>query len=263
MGFVLADTVNHPSCIPTSSLISPPPPHIPTSLISPPPFHHLPYITIFTNTSLPPSYFHLLPNIPTSFPIFPPPFHHLLLHIPTSSVTSPPSPSHFHLLFTSPLLPSHLHLLIHNCPTSANENSLLQLQFIHISSVQEPTYTQSRCITLLTKFNVVDNSKQGQKTKRYKKAYAIGFFKNNKRQTADVGDVIKVAVRGETCRALIVGTRKPKGDNMVPRYDNNNIVLVDENLAPLGTRIRGPIPNILRKQRDKYSKVLAIASKFV
>ena len=106
-----------------------------------------------------------------------------------------------------------------------------------------------------------DNSKQGQKTKRYKKAYAIGFFKNNKRQTADVGDVIKVAVRGETCRALIVGTRKPKGDNMVPRYDNNNIVLVDENLAPLGTRIRGPIPNILRKQRDKYSKVFSYCFK--
>ena len=49
---------------------------------------------------------------------------------------------------------------------------------------------------------------------------------------------------------------------MIPRYDNNNVVLLDENLAPLGTRIRGPIPNILRKQRDKYSKVLAIASKF-
>ncbi|CAB4022377.1 39S ribosomal L14, mitochondrial [Paramuricea clavata] len=120
----------------------------------------------------------------------------------------------------------------------------------------------SRSITLLTKFNVVDNSKQGQRTKRYKKAYAIGFFKNNKRQTADIGDVIKVAVRGQTCNALIVGSRKPKGNNMVPRYDNNNVVLLDENLAPLGTRIRGPIPNILRKQRDKYSKVLAIASKF-
>ena len=135
-----------------------------------------------------------------------------------------------------------------------------------LSHLMTKSYPQAlfslRSITLLTKFNVVDNSKQGQRSKRYKKAYAIGFFKNNKRQTADIGDVIKVAVRGQTCNALIVGSRKPKGNSMVPRYDNNNVVLLDENFAPLGTRIRGPIPNVLRKQREKYAKVLAIASKF-
>ena len=119
---------------------------------------------------------------------------------------------------------------------------------------------QKRPITLLTSFNVVDNSKLGQKTRRYKKPYLIGFYR--KRKTADIGDVIKVAVQGRPCKALVVATRKPK-TQPIPRFDNNNIVLLDDNNAPLGTRIRGPIPAILRKHRAKYSKVIALASKFV
>eukprot|EP00795_Rhopilema_esculentum_P006812 gene6812-12403_t len=117
-----------------------------------------------------------------------------------------------------------------------------------------------RSITKLTTFNVVDNSKLGQKTRSSKKPYLIGFYR--KRKTADIGDVIKVAVQGKPCKALVVATRKPK-TQPIPRFDNNNIILLDENNAPLGTRIRGPIPAILRRQRDKFSKVIALASKFV
>ena len=122
------------------------------------------------------------------------------------------------------------------------------------------TLKQSRSITKLTSFNVVDNSKLGQKSRRYKKPYLIGFYR--KRKTADIGDVIKVAVQGKPCKALVVATRKPKVQP-IPRFDNNNIVLLDENLAPLGTRIKGPIPAILRKKKEKYSKVIALASRFV
>ena len=119
---------------------------------------------------------------------------------------------------------------------------------------------QTRTITKLTTFNVVDNSKLGQKTRRYKKPYLIGFYR--KRKTADIGDIIKVAIQGKTTKALVVATRKPKSQ-AIPRYDNNNIVLLDENNAPLGTRIKGPIPAILRQQRAKFSKVIALASRFV
>ncbi|EDO46559.1 predicted protein, partial [Nematostella vectensis] len=112
----------------------------------------------------------------------------------------------------------------------------------------------------LTRFNVVDNSALGQRTKRNRKPYLIGFYR--KRKTAEVGDVIRVAVGGKTNKAIVVGTRKPK-HHSVPRYDNNNIVLVDDNLAPLGTRIKGPIPTIIRRRQAKYSKVLAIASRFI
>ena len=123
-----------------------------------------------------------------------------------------------------------------------------------------PLLNQTRNITKLTTFNVVDNSKLGQKTRRYKKPYLIGFYR--KRKTADIGDIIKVAIQGKTSRALVVATRKPKSQ-AIPRYDNNNIVLLDDNNAPLGTRIKGPIPAVLRKERAKFSKIIALASRFV
>ncbi len=130
----------------------------------------------------------------------------------------------------------------------------------HLNDKHFQIQNQIRNITKLTSFNVVDNSKLGQKTRRYKQPYLIGFYR--KRKTADIGDVIKVAVQGRPCKALVVATRKPK-PQPIPRFDNNNIVLLDDNLAPLGTRIKGPIPAILRKKRDKFSKVIAIASRFV
>lgn len=60
-------------------------------------------------------------------------------------------------------------------------------------------------------------------------------------------------------------------NTMVPKFDSNNVVLIDDNGTPLGTRIHVPIPNILRtilreKTRAKgadYTKLLAIAPRFV
>ena len=126
-----------------------------------------------------------------------------------------------------------------------------------------PNFLQSivrRSIYLLTEFNCVDNSELGQVSKRYRKPYLIGFYR--KRRTADIGDVIKVAVKGRPCKALVVATRKRKQD-MIPRYDNNNIILLDDNLVPLGSRIRGPLPTIIRKNKDKYPKVIAQGSRFI
>ena len=136
--------------------------------------------------------------------------------------------------------------------------SLVNLE--NICSQRTPVLSQTRNITKLTTFNVVDNSKLGQKTRRYKKPYLIGFYR--KRKTADIGDVIRVAIQGKTSKALVVATRKPKSQ-AIPRYDNNNIVLLDDNNAPLGTRIKGPIPAVLRKERAKFSKIIALASRFV
>jgi len=119
---------------------------------------------------------------------------------------------------------------------------------------------QKRNITLLTTFKVVDNSILGKSVKKNRKPYLIGFYKG--RKTAEQGDVIKVAIAGKTNKAVVIGTRKTK-HHTIPRYDNNCIVLVDENLAPLGTRVKAPIPTILRKRQDKLSKVLALATRFI
>lgn len=57
----------------------------------------------------------------------------------------------------------------------------------------------------------------------------------------------------------------------MPKFDSNNIVLIDDNGTPLGTRIHTPIPTILRtilKERTQakgadYTKLLGIATRFV
>ena len=128
------------------------------------------------------------------------------------------------------------------------------------STTNTTTTLLRRSIFLLTEFNAVDNSELGQTQKRYRKPYLIGFYR--KRRTADVGDVIRVAVKGRPCKAVVVNTRKRKLD-MEPRYDNNNIVLVDDNLAPLGGKINGPMPTKLRRHKDKYPKLLSQIKTYV
>ena len=56
---------------------------------------------------------------------------------------------------------------------------------------------------------------------------------------------------------------KQKQPPMVPRFDTNNIVLVEDNGTPVGTRIKAPIPSILRAKGGDFNKILAIATKFV
>ncbi|XP_068744374.1 large ribosomal subunit protein uL14m-like [Montipora capricornis] len=129
-----------------------------------------------------------------------------------------------------------------------------------MGSKVSPIFHQKRNITLLTTFKVIDNSSLGQRVKKNRQPYLIGFYR--KRKTADPGDVIRVAIAGKTNKALVIGTRKTK-HHTVPRYDNNCIVLLDDNLAPLGTRIKGPVPTIIRRRQAKYSKVLALASRFI
>ena len=82
--------------------------------------------------------------------------------------------------------------------------------------------------------------------------------------------MIMVAVKGQKKKAVIVGV-KQKQQPFVPKFDSNNIVLIEDNGTPIGTRIHAPIPTILRKTlKDRsvakvidFSKLLAIATKFV
>ncbi|MBN3309201.1 RM14 protein, partial [Amia calva] len=53
------------------------------------------------------------------------------------------------------------------------------------------------------------------------------------------------------------------GDRMTPRFDSNNVVLLEDSGNPTGTRIKVPLPSHLRRLDGEYSKVLAIAPKFV
>lgn len=113
----------------------------------------------------------------------------------------------------------------------------------------------------LTRLRVVDNSTLGRDADLAgKPAYCIHVY--NKKGVGTLGDKVLVAIRGQKKRAFIVGVKQKQRAN-VPKFDSNNIVLVEDTGAPTGTRIRVPIPSMLRGKPGEFSKILAIATKFV
>ncbi|XP_052871987.1 39S ribosomal protein L14, mitochondrial [Anopheles cruzii] len=148
-------------------------------------------------------------------------------------------------------------------------NGLLQL--LSIRAVSRTIHTTPACseIRKLARLRVVDNSDIG------KRAMAEGrppkcIHVYNKRHVGLIGDKVLVAIKGQKKKGILVGLRqfqKPK----VPKFDSNNLVLIDDNGTPLGTRIHVPIPTMLRTiLREKtqakgadYTKLLAIASRFI
>lgn len=92
----------------------------------------------------------------------------------------------------------------------------------------------------------------------------------NKKGIGMIGDKVMVAIKGEKKRGILVGL-KAQQNTKIPKYDSNNLVLIDDDGTPLGTRIHVPIPTILRtilkeKTQSKgtdYTKLLAIATRFL
>lgn len=76
------------------------------------------------------------------------------------------------------------------------------------------------------------------------------------------GDKVLVAVNGEMKKGWIVGARLPSVNGW-PRFDSNNVVLIDNDGNPLGTRILVPVPARLRSLSGDITKILSIASSFV
>ncbi|MCJ8730839.1 hypothetical protein PDJAM_G00188900 [Pangasius djambal] len=111
----------------------------------------------------------------------------------------------------------------------------------------------------LTRVRVVDNSSLGN-TPYHRSPRVIHVYTKN--GLGKVGDTVLLAIKGQKKKALIVGHKMP-GPRMSPRFDSNNVVLIEENGNPTGTRIKAPIPTHLRKLEGDYSKLLAIAQHFV
>ncbi len=91
----------------------------------------------------------------------------------------------------------------------------------------------------------------------------------SRRRYATVGDIIVVSVKEalpnsrvkkkELHKAVIVRTRKqiPRADGSAIRFDDNSVVLVDNNREPIGTRIFGPVARELRARR--FMKIVSLA----
>jgi len=102
-----------------------------------------------------------------------------------------------------------------------------------------------------------------------KKLYCIKVLGGSKRKYASIGDTIVVAVKealpnakvkkGDVKKGVIVRTKKAirRPDGTYIRFDENSIVLVDNNGEPVGTRIFGPVARELRAR--KYMKIVSLA----
>jgi large subunit ribosomal protein L14 len=90
-----------------------------------------------------------------------------------------------------------------------------------------------------------------------------------RRRYATVGDIIVVSVKEalpnsrvkkkQLHKAVIVRTRKQihRNDGSYIRFDDNSVVLVDNNREPIGTRIFGPVARELRAKR--FMRIVSLA----
>ena len=109
---------------------------------------------------------------------------------------------------------------------------------------------------------MVDNSKIGKAAAASGRPVKI-IHVYTRNGVGSLGDKVLVTIEHEMKRGYIVGCRQKQKAN-VARIDSNNIVLIDEQGLPLGTRIKAPIPSACRRHASpELLKVLALAPRFV
>jgi len=69
--------------------------------------------------------------------------------------------------------------------------------------------------------------------------------------------------KGTVSRAVVVRTKSQikRSDGSVLRFDNNAVVLINEDGTPKGTRIYGPIARELRQK--KFMKIISLAPEVI
>ena len=89
------------------------------------------------------------------------------------------------------------------------------------------------------------------------------------RRYARIGDIIKVTVKeaiprgkvkkGQVLTALVVRTKKGvrRGDDSLIRFDDNAAILLNNQEAPIGTRVFGPVTHELRN--EKFMRIISLA----
>jgi large subunit ribosomal protein L14 len=113
---------------------------------------------------------------------------------------------------------------------------------------------------------VADNS--GAKT-----AQVIRVLGGTQRRYAGLGDVVIVAVKNalpngtvkksEVARAVVVRTAKEtrRKDGSYIRFDENAVVIINDQGEPRATRIFGPVARELREKR--YMKIVSLAPEVI
>ena len=97
----------------------------------------------------------------------------------------------------------------------------------------------------------------------------IKVLGGSRRRYAGIGDVVVCTVkeavpggavkRSEVVKAVVVRTAKERRriDGSYIRFDDNAVVIVDNQMQPRGTRIFGPVARELREKR--FMKIISLA----
>ncbi len=113
-----------------------------------------------------------------------------------------------------------------------------------------------------TELDVADNSGA-------RRVLCIKVLGGSRRRYAGIGDIIKVTIKdamprgrvskGDVVYAVVVRTRKgvKRADGSVIRFDNNAVVLLNNQKQPIGTRIFGPVTRELRS--ELFMKIISLA----
>lgn len=120
-------------------------------------------------------------------------------------------------------------------------------------------------IQAFSRLNVADNSGA-------REVMCFKVLGGSKRRYASVGDIVVVSVKqalpaskvkkGTVFKAVIVRTKRSlsRSDGSYIRFDDNAVVLLNNNMEPVGTRIFGPIAREMRiSNRDGFMKIISLA----
>ena len=101
----------------------------------------------------------------------------------------------------------------------------------------------------------------------------IKVLGGTRRRYAYIGDVIvgtvkealpgKIVKKSDIVRAVIVRSKKEtrRPDGSYVKFDDNAVVIINDQLAPRGTRVFGPVA---RELRDKnFMKIISLAAEVV
>ncbi len=121
-------------------------------------------------------------------------------------------------------------------------------------------------IQMQTKLSVADNTGA-------KEVMCIKVLGGTHRRTAGLGDIIVCSVKSvipgsdikkkSVVRGVIVRCKKPtrRIDGSYVRFDNNAVVIIDNDKNPRGTRIFGAVARELRDRN--FMKIVSLASEVV
>ena len=104
-----------------------------------------------------------------------------------------------------------------------------------------------------------------------KRIMCIRILGGSFRRSGNIGDIIVASVKtatpggtvkkGDVVKAVIVRTSKgvSRPDGSYVKFDDNAVVIINEDGSPKGTRVFGPIARELRDKGEGYMKIVSLA----